>query len=376
MTALPNAEVTPRLSATNRLRSSGYRVCTTSSRTPLAFTQLRMISSSSSRDGHNLDDQRGDKRAVKILVTGAAGMLGSALVSELIRAGHDVSVTDIDTSQARPWGKAGPTLRHLDVRSAQGVSEACRGVRPDFVVHLAAETNLEVCEQDPDGAYHTNALGTKNVALACRANAIPLAYVSTAGVFDGEKETAYIEFDDPNPINVYGRSKYEGERFVSHLLDRYYTVRAGWMVGGGAKDHKFVAKIVDQLRRGQRVIHAVSDKLGTPTYAPDFARCFSLLVETGSYGLYHMACRGEGSRYDVAARILEVLGRDDVELREVESAFFKDEFFAPRPRSEIMRNLVLELQGMNTMRPWRTALEEYLRNEFPDMAAQPAHRGE
>jgi dTDP-4-dehydrorhamnose reductase len=160
---------------------------------------------------------------------------------------------------------------------------------------------------------------------------------------------------------------------VRELVDEHYVIRAGWMVGGGAaKDHKFVSRILNQLRAGATTIYAVTDKLGTPTYTPDFARCFLPLIESELYGLYHMACGGEGSRYDVAAHILEILGRNDVELAPVESDFFAAEFPSVRPRSEIMRNLVLDLQGMNTMRPWPIALAEYLHTEFAEMVADVA----
>lgn len=293
-------------------------------------------------------------------------MLGHSLVPTLLAHGHEVVATDIDLRAARPWGQYGPTLGELDVRSRRAVQEAFVDVRPELVCHLAAETDLEVCETDPDHAWLTNAIGTKYVALACRTVGVPLAYVSTAGVFDGHKEEPYDEFDAPNPINVYGASKYYGERIVADLVEAHWIVRAGWMVGGGSKDHKFVARIVRQLDEGRTTIHAVGDKLGTPTYAPDFSRCFATLIAGDLFGTYHMACSGSGTRYDVAARILEVLGRDDVDLVEVDSEFFKEEFFAPRPRSEIMRNRVLDLQGMNTMRPWEVALEEYLQRYFAD----------
>jgi dTDP-4-dehydrorhamnose reductase len=203
-------------------------------------------------------------------------------------------------------------------------------------------------------------VGTRNVVLASQKNSIPLTYISTAGVFDGCNEEPYIEFDAPNPINVYGRAKLAGERFVESFLARFFIVRAGWMVGGGEKDHKFVAKIRQQLDAGATTLYAVGDKLGSPTYAPDFARCLCALIETDSYGLYHMACQGRASRFDVARKILEVLGRTDVELIEVNSDFYQATFPAPRPRSEMMRNFMLDAQGLDGMRPWELALEEYL----------------
>lgn len=308
---------------------------------------------------------------MKILMTGTAGMLGSGLVPQLVAAGHEVVATDINLLDAHPWGDDGPELGYLDVRDRQGVEEAVGQLGPDLVAHLGAETDLETCENDPDAAYLTNAVGTKYVALACRSRDVPMAYISTAGVFDGTKEGApYNEFDSPNPINVYGDSKFQGERYVQHFLDRFFIVRAGWMVGGGTKDHKFVAKMLDQIADGKTTLHAVGDKFGTPTYVPDFARCFTNLIEADSYGLYHMACEGQGSRYDVTGHILKVLGLDgSIELVEVTSDHFAEEFPAPRPRSEIMRNMVLDLQHMNSMRPWPVALEEYLMTEVMTLRA-------
>lgn len=309
---------------------------------------------------------------MRILITGGAGMLGSALVPALVAKQHEIAVTDIELSNPKPWGADGPTLCHLDVRDRDDVDLAVDEVRPDLVIHLAAITSLEECETDPDEAYRTNTVATKYVAMACRRTGTAMAYLSTAGVFDGTKDGAYDEFDDPNPINVYGRSKFEGEKIVGSTVPLHYIIRAGWMVGGGAKDHKFVSHMVTQLAAGSTRLHAVSDKLGTPTYTRDFARTFHGLLDTSIPGTYHMACGGEGSRLDVAAHILKVLGRDDVDLVDVDSAFFAEEFFAPRPRSEVMRNRVLDLQGMNLMRPWREALTAYLLTDFPHMVSDTA----
>jgi dTDP-4-dehydrorhamnose reductase len=305
---------------------------------------------------------------MRILATGAAGMLGTSLVPTFVAAGHDVVATDIDLTNPQPWGQGHPSIDWLDVRDRGAIKAAFDSVEPDLLLHLAAETSLEASDADPDHAFLTNTVATKYLALECRNRDVPMVFISTAGVFDGVKEGAYTEFDQPNPLNTYGASKYEAEKLVASLLDRWYIIRAGWMVGGGAgKDHKFVARILEQVRDGRSTIYAVGDKYGTPTYTYDFGRCLLNLLDSDLYGVYHMACEGDGNRYDIAAFLLEQLGRTDIELVEVESSFFQEEFSSVRPRSEIMRNMALDLQGMNLMRPWPVALEEYLDRHFHEL---------
>lgn len=284
----------------------------------------------------------------RVLVTGAAGAVGS-YVSEVFE-GYELVLT----------GLSGPHA--LDVRDPEAVLRRVTEKRPDLVLHLAAATDVDRCEQEPDLAYAVNALGTQNVVLACRAAGAELVYVSTAGVFDGAKLDPYTEFDEPGPVNVYGRSKLAGERIVADLLDRHYIVRAGWMVGGGRKDAKFVGKIVELIERGEPRLRVVDDKVGSPTYAPDLLAGIRELVRTGYHGLYHMVNAGPASRYDVALAIRDVLGRAELEIEPVSSAYFP--LPAPRARSEAMRNYKLELLGLDRMRPWREALGEYLNGEL------------
>src|SRR3989338_4056029 len=286
----------------------------------------------------------------RMLVTGAGGMVGS-YVPEVF-SDYDLALTDT---------VAGFT--NLDVRDPTSVRKAVAETKPDIVLHLAAATDVDRCEQEPDWAYHNNAVGTQNVALACQATDAVMIYISTAGVFWGDKAEPYTEFDVPNPANVYGQAKLAGEHIVTSLLRRYYIVRAGWMVGGGRKDKKFVGKIANLIIvEGKNPVRVVSDKFGTPTYGKDLLSGIHRLLETGYYGLYHMANKGVCSRYDVALELQKILGRQDIEMLPVSSALFP--LPAPRARSEAMRNLKLELLGLDGMRPWQDALGEYVTTEF------------
>lgn len=292
----------------------------------------------------------------RILVTGAGGMVGSYVPA--VFKDYDLVLTD------RVDG-----FVHLDVRDPSAVMKAVAEARPDVVLHLAAATDVDRCEQESDWAFHTNAVGTQNVALACQRHDCILVYVSTAGVFWGDKPDPYTEFDVPRPANVYGQSKLAGEHIVSSLLRRYYIARAGWMIGGGPKDKKFVGKIAQLIAEGKRTLQVVHDKLGSPTYGKDLLAGIRILLDTDYYGLYHTVNHGCCSRYDVAVAICETLQRPDIEVLPVSSAYFP--LPAPRARSEAMRNLKMELLGLHRARPWQDALREYILQELAPLVSVP-----
>jgi dTDP-4-dehydrorhamnose reductase len=281
-----------------------------------------------------------------ILVTGGFGMVGSHLLE--VFGAHDLYLTDLN---------AADEAHRLDCRNRADVSAMIGRVCPDVVLHMAAETDVDRCEREVDHAFRSNALATLNIALECQRFDIPLAYVSTAGVFDGTKPEPYNEFDIPNPVNVYALSKLEGERFVQTFVPRHYIVRAGWMFGGSARDKKFVGKIAAMCQSGGAEIKAVDDKFGCPTYAVDLLNAIKTLIHSNFYGVYHIVNAGSCSRYDVAVEISRFLGCD-ARIVPVCSAHFP--LSAPRPRSEVSRPYKFELLGLGQMRGWREALAEYL----------------
>ena len=287
---------------------------------------------------------------MKVLVTGSDGMLGSALCPTLEKLGYTVIATDLNPSNQG--------TECLDVRSYTGIKKMVEEVKPNILMHLAAETDVDRCEIEPDHAFLTNTIGTQNVALACQKQDIEMVYISTLGVFYGDNPEPYTEFDAPNPINLYGRSKLEGEKIVTSLLNRFYIIRAGWMVGGGPKkDKKFVGKIIRQANETTK-LKAVNDKIGSPTYTFDFSKCLADLIKTGYYGLYHCTNKGYASRFDVAKKIIEFIGKSDVTVEPVSSAYFP--LPALRARSEMSKNYKLQLLGLDTTRTWEDGLKEYI----------------
>jgi dTDP-4-dehydrorhamnose reductase len=296
-------------------------------------------------------------------------MLGQAVYAYFKPRFEQLKATDKSPGE-------GDWCEFLDVRDVPAITRMVKEFQPNLILHLAAETNLEFCERNPTVAIATNATATMTLAQLAESCDATLVYISTAGVFDGTKSGLYTEEDRPNPIMVYGATKYLGEELVRALCRRHFIVRAGWMVGGGpGKDHKFVSKILEQIFAGKKTLYAVDDLLGTPTYTYDFAMNLCRLLETEAYGTYHMVCEGTGSRFDVARELVLACNRTDIDVQPVTSEYFKEEYFVPRPRSEMMANANLEQLKINFMRPWKQALREYLGTYYPEyIVADPTAR--
>jgi dTDP-4-dehydrorhamnose reductase len=294
----------------------------------------------------------------KIYMAGVGGMLGEAFYN-VFKNDYLLKCSDLNVNES--W------LTPLDFRSYDAYEKEVMDFNPAFLFHIGAHTDLEYCESNPDDAYNTNTIAVENATLIANKLDIPLLYISTAGIFDGEKEV-YDDWDQPNPLGHYARSKYAGELFVMHNSKRYLICRAGWMMGGGpAKDKKFIQKIMKQLKDGKTELFIVDDKLGTPTYTYDFAQNVKLLIEKEYWGLYNMVCAGVTSRLDVAKELLNVLHlENDVTITPVSSEFFKQTYFADRPASERLINKKLDLRNLNVMRDWKLSLKEYVANYYKD----------
>ncbi|MBS1920206.1 MAG: NAD(P)-dependent oxidoreductase [Bacteroidetes bacterium] len=292
----------------------------------------------------------------KIYMAGVGGMLGEAFYKTFKNA-YELKCTDIDVNEK--W------LKYLDFRNFEDYRKDVKKFKPDYLFHIGAFTDLEYCETHPDETYLTNTISVENAVCIANELELPLLYISTAGIFDGGKDT-YDDWDIPNPLGHYARSKYAGELFVTQNCIRYLVCRAGWMMGGGpAKDKKFVQKIMQQIKNGKKELFIVDDKLGTPTYTHDFAKNVKLLLEKEYWGLYNMVCEGITSRLDVAKELVKILKLDkEVKVTPVPSDYFKETYFAARPPSERLIDKKLELRNVNIMRDWKVCLEEYLKGYY------------
>lgn len=288
----------------------------------------------------------------RVYIAGSGGMLGEAFYHQF-KNDYEIKCTDKDVNEE--W------LSFLDFRDFGAYKKDVQDFKPDYLFHLGAYTNLEYCEQHAEDTYATNTLAVENAVYIANEFNIPLLYISTAGIFDGGKEL-YDDWDTPNPLGVYARSKYMGERYVAENAKRFLICRAGWMMGAGPeKDKKFIQKLMQQLKDGKKELFIVDDKDGTPTFTHDFAKNVKALIEKEYWGLYNMVCGGQTSRLEVAGELLVLLGlTDTVTITRVKSDYFKDVYFAKRPPSERLVNRKLELRNLNLMQDWKHALKQYL----------------
>lgn len=292
----------------------------------------------------------------KIYIAGCGGMLGEAFYKQF-KNEYELKCTDKEVNT--DW------LSFLDFRDCDAYKKDVFDFKPNYLFHLGAYTDLEYCEKNADETYLTNTLTVENAVYIANQLDIPILYISTAGIFDGKKES-YDDWDIPNPLGVYARSKYFGERFVIEHAKRYLVCRAGWMMGGGPKkDKKFIQKVMKQIKDGKKELFIVNDKDGTPTYTHDFAKTVKELIIKEYWGLYNCVCVGQTSRLEVAKELIKILGKEnEVKITAVRSDYFKDIYFAERPASERLITKKLNLRNINKMRDWKVALKDYIENYY------------
>jgi dTDP-4-dehydrorhamnose reductase len=276
---------------------------------------------------------------MKILILGHRGMLGSDLMLRLTAA-HDVTGKDVGD---------------FDIAVEDDCGRLIAECSPDVVINAAAYTDVDGCEMDRDRCFAVNAVGVKNIALACRGRGIRIVHFSTDYIFDGRKETPYVEEDQTAPLNVYGASKLEGERFLQALSDRWLLIRTAWLYGRNGRN--FVKTILEKAS-AVKTLDIVDDQIGAPTYSWDLAAAVQLLIEGGHDGLFHLTNRGRCSWYEFACKILQYAGVNDVAFRPIGSAGLARP--AVRPAWSVLSSRKFSEATGKTMRFWQIALQDYL----------------
>src|SRR5574344_311594 len=268
----------------------------------------------------------------KILVTGSNGMLGQDLCPIAEDEGYEVIET---------------THKDLDITDYAKVKEFIEDKKPDIVIHCAAYTKVDKAEEEPEVAHMVNGVGSENIARVCGENDIIMVYISTDYVFDGEGEKAYVPSDKPNPLNVYGKTKLEGEIAVQKYWKKFYITRTSWLYGHHGKNFvETMLSLSDEPELG-----VVSDQIGCPTWTVELANgIMKILREKFDYGIYHVCGSGEISWYGFAKEIFKQ-SKKEVNLKPKTTEQYPRP--ANRPKHSAMDN-------GRICRGWKTALKEYL----------------
>ncbi len=274
---------------------------------------------------------------MRIVVTGANGGLGRAFL-KAVPPHHDV----------HPFGHA-----DLAVEDYHAVMRMVPRLAPDLVLHLAAMTGVDDCERDEARAFAVNAIGSRNVALAARACGATVLAVSTDYVFDGAKADPYHEFDRPNPLSVYGRSKLAGEEAVRALVPASFVVRTSWVFGAG---NDFVSRAVARMADDETV-GGIVDRVGTPTYVRHLAERLLPVALSGRFGVFHLGGPEATTWHDVLERARRLGGLPGTV--EAQKAGDLDRL-APRPANSALTSLVAAEAGIPPMPPLEEALADLL----------------
>ena len=276
---------------------------------------------------------------MKVIVTGARGMLAHALLPVLEKAGHE---------------SLGLARGDADVSLPGALDHALELFKPDWIFHLAAWTKVDDCEGDPDRAHAVNGLGSRNVASAAARCGVALLTMSTDYVFDGRATQPYREYDVASPQSVYGASKWAGEQAVRELLTRHIVARTSWVFGSGG--HNFIDTVVKRAREGSG-LRVVDDQRGSPTWTRDLAPMLVRLAERHQYGTYHVTNSGDCTWWELADYAVRRAGIE-VAIEKTNTAGLGRP--APRPAYSVLNNLMVERVTGQRLPHWRDAVDRYL----------------
>lgn len=282
---------------------------------------------------------------MRVLVTGAAGQVGTEIVANLRRRadqrrrGPAIDIVAADRTA-------------LDVADRDAVLAAVGTIQPEIIIHSAAWTAVDACESDPDRAFGVNALGTRHVTEAARVVGAHVCYLSTDYVFDGTSPRPYLEWDDPNPLSVYGRSKLGGER---ELDSSHTVVRTAWVCGRVGAN---MVKTVLRLAREPEGLQFVDDQRGSPTAAADLARIVVDLSLGRHAGVFHVTNQGATTWYEFARLVLGAAGFDPERVQPISTQDLAPPRPAVRPANSVLDNAALRLSGWNLLPSWEQAITD------------------
>lgn len=284
----------------------------------------------------------------KILVTGCNGQLGRAIRAEY--AGEDVEFINTDVVE-------GDGVVALDISDIDAVLALVREARPQVIINCAAHTNVDACETQWDAAYRINAIGPRNLSIAANEVDAKMIHVSTDYVFEGNGTRPYTEFDEPNPVSAYGKTKLEGERFVKEFAKKHFIFRTAWLYGDG----KNFVKTMLRLSESHDEVSVVCDQQGSPTSAVELARAIHHFESTENYGVFHATCEGDTNWADFTEAIFKRAGKGTKVNHVTSEEYAKmNPASAKRPAYSILDNYMMRLTSDYRMADWESALDEYM----------------
>ena len=304
---------------------------------------------------------------MRILVTGARGQLGKAVIRELLGKNQDFEFklmltvsNDASWNSLYNWMKdedfldARAEITALDIRDYYLVKAALSSFMPDVVINCVAYTAVDDCEDHEEEARLVNETGVKNLALAAKEIGAVLVHISTDYVFDGNGTSPYTEDEEVNPVNAYGRTKALGERAVFENMEKYFIIRTAWLYGEG----KNFVKTMISLSEKNKTLRVVSDQIGSPTSANELARFIVYLIQTDKYGIWHGVCDGSTSWYEFTKEIMKLTGKEEVEVLPIKSEEYRTK--AKRPYFSVLSNKKMHNETDFKIKSWEEALKEYL----------------
>ncbi len=281
---------------------------------------------------------------MRVLIAGSRGQLGT----DLVHSFSDCQVT--------PY-----TSEDMEITDEAQVQQRIAFTSPDLVINAAAFTRVDECERENGKAFNINALGPRNLALACKKWDVPLVHISTNYVFDGEKESPYDETDCPRPLNTYGITKLAGEHYVQAIWPKHYIIRVSGLFGLTPSRMKGTNFVETMLRLGKKgtPLRIVSDEYLAPTYTVDAAKAIREIIKAERFGLYHLSNSGQCSWYEFAKEIFCQSGLS-VALESVSAK----EYGAPakRPKNSVIVSNYLKTHDIPHLPPWQEALAHYLKH--------------
>ncbi|MBU2647035.1 dTDP-4-dehydrorhamnose reductase [bacterium] len=274
----------------------------------------------------------------KILILGSAGQLAKAFISSLEQRGMDF---------------VAPAESESSITDFDQISRLLDKTKPGIIINCAAYNAVDAAEEDPETALLVNARAVENLAQQCEKRSLFLVHYGSDYVFDGNKGDLYTEEDDPNPLNVYGRSKLEGEVAVREIMSRYLVFRLSWVIGPGTQN--FLHKLSGWAEQN-RILKISADEVSVPTFTDDVVKVTLLALEKGLQGLYHLTNSSYASRYELARYYIEKTGRQNIVVPVPMSSF---KTAARRPLFAAMSNRKIQKELGIDIPTWQEGVDRF-----------------